>query len=149
MLSVLGASSFDSVSASSLVTATLPSDPGAEAEGSVQARFNTQYVKKIVNHQVKYFGHSPRHKKQTGKLQLDSPWVYPHKSFDTVPEEDRALAQKVFVTVLEFFLLSIGMSACPYCGKNDNVRVASFDCWMCIIHLWPMHDLRIAEGNGM
>ena len=41
VLSVLGTSSFDSVSAPSPVTATLPIDPGAEAEGSVQARFNT------------------------------------------------------------------------------------------------------------
>ena len=74
--SVMGTGSFDSVSASSPVTATLPSDPGAEAEGPAQARFNT-YVKTIVNHQVKHFSRGPRHRKQTGKLQLDSPWVYP------------------------------------------------------------------------
>ena len=129
------------------MTATLPNDLRAEAEGPVQARFNT-YVNKIVNHQVKHFSHDSRHIKQMGKLQLDSPWVCPRKSFDTVPEEDRALAQNVFVMVPEFFLPSIGMPACPCCGKNDNVS-ASFDCWMCTIRLWPMHDLQVAEGDSI
>ena len=58
-------------------SSTSPSDPGAEAEGRVQARFKT-YVKRItVDHPVKhYFGHGSQHRKQSGKLQLDSPWVY-------------------------------------------------------------------------
>ena len=68
----------------------------------------------------------------------------PRKSFDTVLEEDQALAQKVFVTVPGAFLPSIGMPACLCCGKNDNVS-ASFDCWMCFIRLWSMHDLHVAN----
>ena len=99
------------------MTATLPNDPGAEAEGPMQACFNT-YVKKIVNHQVKRFSHGSSHIKQMGRLQLDSPWVCPLKSFDTVPGKDRALAQRVFVMVPGFFLPSIGMPACPCCGKK-------------------------------
>ena len=71
MRSVLGTGSFGSVSASLPVTVISPSDPGAEAEGPIQAHFDT-YIKRIVGHQVKHFDHGSRNIKQKGKLQLDS-----------------------------------------------------------------------------